>query len=190
MAGSSSWPRGMKRESCLGAGSGSLGTRHDGRAQGVVGREDAVVQDGMGPGRRNECTQPSEKGVGGHLGVGGPEPIGLLEVHPDLRATRAPACSAAAASASPAWQSAGTPSRAAAGRSPAGLPSGPRSSAPTAAPARQAACARPAARRSRPCAGPCTRGRFPGSCRRTGREGCPRSGGTAPPRSRARSLRR
>ncbi len=68
----------------LGLGLRFVGTRHDGRAQGVVGREDAVVQDGMGPGRRNECTQPSEKGVGGHLGVGGPEPIGLLEVHPNL----------------------------------------------------------------------------------------------------------
>ena len=33
----------------------------------MVGREHAVVQDGVGPRRRDECTQPGEKG-GGHLG--------------------------------------------------------------------------------------------------------------------------
>jgi hypothetical protein len=49
-----------------------------------VGRQDAVVQDGVCPRRRDECTQSGEKGVGGHLGEGGPEAIGLLEVHPHL----------------------------------------------------------------------------------------------------------
>ncbi len=49
----------------LGLGLGFVGTRHDGRAQGVVGREHAVIQNGMRPRRRDEGTQPSEKGVGG-----------------------------------------------------------------------------------------------------------------------------
>ncbi len=34
----------------------------------MVGREHAVVQDGVGPRRWDERTQPGEKGVGGHLG--------------------------------------------------------------------------------------------------------------------------
>ena len=68
----------------LGRGFGLVGTRHDGEAQLVVGREHAVIQNGMRPRRRDEGTQPSEKGVGGYLGVGGPEAIGLLEVHPNL----------------------------------------------------------------------------------------------------------
>ena len=68
----------------LGRGLGFVGTRHDGRAQGVVGRQDAVVQNGVRSGRRDQGTQPGEKGVGAHLGEGGPEAIGLLEVHPNL----------------------------------------------------------------------------------------------------------
>ena len=66
----------------LGRGFGLVGTRHDGGAQLVVGREHAVVQDGVGPRRWDQGTQPSEKGVGGHLGEGGPEATQLLEVHP------------------------------------------------------------------------------------------------------------
>ena len=68
----------------LGRGFGLVGTRHDGGAQLVVGRQDAVIQNGMRPRRRHEGAQPSEKGVGAHLGEGGPEAVRLLEVHPDL----------------------------------------------------------------------------------------------------------
>ena len=68
----------------LGRGFGLVGTRHDGGAQLVLGREHAVVQDGVGPRRRDQGTQPGEKGIGAHLGEGGPEAIGLLEVHPNL----------------------------------------------------------------------------------------------------------
>ncbi len=45
----------------LGLGLGLVGTRHDGTAQGVVGREHAVVQNGVGPGRRDEGTQPGDE---------------------------------------------------------------------------------------------------------------------------------
>ena len=55
----------------LGRGFGFVGTRHDGGAQLVVGREHAVVQDGVRSGRRDKCTQPGEKGVGAHLGGNG-----------------------------------------------------------------------------------------------------------------------
>ena len=50
----------------------------------MVGRKHTVVQDGVGSRRRHEGAQPSEKGVGAHLGEGGPEAIGLLELHPNL----------------------------------------------------------------------------------------------------------
>ena len=55
----------------LGRGFGLVGTRHDGGAQLVVGREHAVIQNGMRLRRRHEGAQPGEKGVGAHLGVGG-----------------------------------------------------------------------------------------------------------------------
>ncbi len=59
----------------LGRGLGLVGTRHDGTAQGVVGRQDAVVQNGVCPRWWDQGAQPGEKGVGGHLGEGGPEAV-------------------------------------------------------------------------------------------------------------------
>ena len=49
-----------------------LGPRDDASAQGVMPREDAVVPNGMGAGRRNQGAESSEEGVWGHLSVGGP----------------------------------------------------------------------------------------------------------------------
>ena len=68
----------------LGLELGLVTARHDGRARGAVGREHVVVQDGVGPRRWDQGTQPGEKGIEGHLGEGGPKAIGLLEVHPHL----------------------------------------------------------------------------------------------------------
>ena len=61
-----------------------VGPGSDAGAQGMVGREHAVVEDGVGSGSGDQSAQPSDKGVGGHLGVGGPEAIGLLEMDADL----------------------------------------------------------------------------------------------------------
>ena len=47
-------------------------------------REDTIVPHGVGTGRWNQGAESSEEGVRGHLGVGGPEAGGLLEVDADL----------------------------------------------------------------------------------------------------------
>ncbi len=65
-------------------GLGLLGARNDAGAQGVMAREDTVVANSMGAGRWNEGAESSEEGVRSHLGVGGPEAGGLLEVDADL----------------------------------------------------------------------------------------------------------
>ena len=50
----------------------------------MMAREDTVVPNGVGTGRWNQGAESSEEGVRSHLGVGGPEAGGLLEVHADL----------------------------------------------------------------------------------------------------------
>ena len=56
----------------------------DAGAQGVMRRGDTVVPNGVGTGRRNQGAEASEEGVRGHLGLGGPEAVGLLEEDADL----------------------------------------------------------------------------------------------------------
>ena len=61
-----------------------FGAWDDARAQGVMACEETVVPNGVGTRWRNQGAQAREKGVRGHLGVGGPGAGGLLEVHADL----------------------------------------------------------------------------------------------------------
>jgi len=61
-----------------------VGPRDDAGAQGVVCSEDTVVANDVSTRWGNEGTQPSEEGVGCHLGIGGPRAGGLLEVDADL----------------------------------------------------------------------------------------------------------
>ena len=46
-----------------------MGWGNDAGAQGMVGREHAVVEDGVGACWRDQGAQPSDEDVGGHLGV-------------------------------------------------------------------------------------------------------------------------
>ena len=73
-----------KQRELLGLGRRGLSARDDRRAQGVVSRQDAVVQNRVRPRWRDERTQPSQEGVRAHPGVGGPEAVGFLEVRPNV----------------------------------------------------------------------------------------------------------